>query len=88
MSAMFKSNQTSWKKGNIPWNKGKKLSKEYRKKLSMARLNSPYRNGILHPRWKGGSRGYFNAIARKILEENKIKEICFICNKEKRTPND
>ncbi len=80
MSPMSKPNQTSFKKGNIPWNKGKSLPIWFKKRLSQARLNSKYRTGKLHPRWKGGQRGYYGDIARKLLLKNNIPLICSICN--------
>lgn len=46
----------TFKKGYTPWNKGKNLSKETRKKMSESRT------GEKHPNWKGGKqfdkRGY------------------------------
>ncbi len=57
----------NFKKGHVPWNKGRKWSKEVRKKISetnkirgikpISRANFP--SGAKHPNWKGGnSRGY------------------------------
>lgn len=43
-----KPNQTSFKKGLNPWNKGKKMSEESKKKMSIAR-NKFYASGGQHP---------------------------------------
>jgi len=77
-------NSGSFKKGNIPPFKGKTLSTELRKKLSEARLNSPFRTGPLHPKWKGGKRGYFGDQGKRILIENGRLLACAICHSEKK----
>ena len=41
-------NRTSFKKGSIPWNKGKEFSAETRQKMSVARKKF-YANGGIHP---------------------------------------
>src|SRR3990167_6917962 len=40
--------------GKPSWNKGRKWTRAERKKLSLARMNSKFRTGPLHPRWKTG----------------------------------
>jgi len=77
MSPLTKANKTSFKKGNVPWNKGKPLPKWFKEILSKARLDSKYHTGELHPRWKGGTRSYYKTRARKLLMGE--KRICFLC---------
>jgi hypothetical protein len=59
------SNQTSFKKGQTPWNKGLPMSEESRQKLSQghkAKGIKPnvkfYGRGIKNPIWKGDEAGY------------------------------
>jgi len=59
------STRTEFKKGNPPWNKGKKLSDEYRKKLSESHKG-------LQSYWKGRKRGAMSdEWKRKISEANR-----------------
>jgi hypothetical protein len=76
---LTKANKTSFKNGSKPWNAGKKLPDWYRKKLSDSRLASKYCTGELHPRWKGGNRGYYNDLAAKNLTSIGTKKICLLC---------
>ena len=81
---MSKPNQTSFKKGNVPWNTGKKMSDKHKKILSEARMKSKHRTGKLHPRWKGGKRRYYCDVANRLLQEAKKDKICFICKSNKK----
>lgn len=76
-------NKTQFKKGQKPWNFGILLSDDYKAKLSEARLKSIYRTGKLHPKWKGGTYGYYSGIARKVMIENKVDKKCTVCSSVK-----
>ena len=75
MSPLSKANQTSFKKGQLPWNAGKKLPEYMRLKMSAARKGKF--QGEEHPQWKGGSRTYYKNIARKLMR-NKDR-VCYVC---------
>ncbi len=51
-----KDNIGCFKKGLIPWNKGKMHTKETRKKMSGAQEE---RGGEKHPNWKGGKKAFY-----------------------------
>ena len=72
--------------GQIPWNKGQKLSAEIRKALSEGRKKSPKCKGINLYNWKGGdatfkerSKVYQNERRAKIVDGGKLN-ILFLRN--------
>lgn len=70
---------TEFKKGNIPYYAGKKLPQWFKNKLSIARLESKYRTGKKHPRWKYGSDSYYRMFAKRVYRLSKQEKICKIC---------
>ncbi len=64
--------QSQFKKGGLnPW-KGKKLSEEHKKKLSLAQKNSVFKNrmiGCNNPSWKGG----ITVVSYKIRKDIKYR---------------
>lgn len=77
MCAMYKANSTSFKEGNVPWNKGKPLPKWFRNRLSQARLNSDKVRDHNHFKWTGGSRSYYKKFAEKMMAST--KKLCVSC---------
>lgn len=69
--------------GRKPWNYGKKMTKEYRKKMSLARIRAGCCKGPTHYKWRGGSRGYFKALAREKMLASNAPRQCAICGAEK-----
>ncbi len=80
--------KTAFKKGNIPWNKGKKLSSLHKKHLSNGHKGriSPRKGKECpqfqwqnHPRFRGGVSGYNKRDNQ--VKHLKLKPICEICGK-------
>ena len=53
-----KPNKTSFRKGLIPWNKGKKIYTNKQKKQISERMKKLYTDPRNHPKWKGDMVGY------------------------------
>ena len=65
--------------GKVGWNKGKKMSKEFRAKMALPR---PQIRGEKHWNWKGGFRSQPNLRKRfKILQRDNFK--CQYCGRNK-----
>lgn len=78
-----KPNQTSFKKGQKPWNKNKELSEEHKRKLIGKRPNfKPWNKGIRSPlnnenhwNWKGGITKFHRRV-RIMPEYFRWREMC------------
>lgn len=70
--------KTAFKKGMIPWNKGLKASKEFRKKLSLAHKGKM--TGSSHILWKGEKANYRSIHAWVVRWKGK-PETCEKCGK-------
>ena len=74
--------KTEFKKGHIPWLKGKKMSKKTIEKMSKI-FKEKFSNPKNHPRWKGGitltSKRIRNSLQMKIWRKNIFERDKYIC---------
>lgn len=75
--------ETRFKPGNKPWNTGG-FPDWVKKKLSEARMKSEFRTGEKHPKWNGGSRGYYRKFATLTMQESGRDKRCESCNSDKK----
>ena len=75
---IVKPNSGQFKKGDNR-RLGYKYSDEAKHNMSVARMKSVFRTGVMHPRWKYGSRGYYGDMANKVIAESGVLKVCSIC---------
>jgi hypothetical protein len=78
-----RSQDGKFSKGNLPWNTGG-FPDWAKKKMSEARMKSEFRTGEKHPKWNGGSRGFYKKFAEETMRNSGNQKVCSECSSENR----